>query len=850
MTTVLTLCAIALSYLRRGWSVIPVPFKQKKPGFSNWQRTRLTEDDLTNAFPNRPMNISVLVGKPSGGLADIDLDVPLAILLAPRFLPRTDAIFGRDSARRAHWLYQIVGAATTLSWEDPTIDKDDESGERGMLVEFRFSGHTLFPGSTHPSGEPITWDAEGEPLAIATIELRPKLNRLASAVLLARHWPRQGSRHQAALALAGGLLRAGWSVDDVITFMDAITTGAGDEEAEDRRQAVVTSGEAFQAGRSTTGWPTLEQIVDPRVVRAVRGWLGIVSRDPDPKSEPESVWKPPTPLPEGQRPPFPVDTLPPILRAFVDALSIATQTPPALAALIVLAVLAAAVANRVVVRIRGSWREPVNLFIAVALGPANRKSAVFSECAKPLEDFERAEMARLAPEIAAQKSALKIKRKRLEALERTAAKADGENTEAAAAARDEAATLAREIAETTVLEPPRLFVDDCSQERLATLMTTHQGRIAALSAEGGIFGMMAGRYSANSEPNLDVYLKAHAGEPLRVDRVGREPDYVPRPALTIGLAVQPGVIARLAEKPQFRERGLPARFLFGLPFTFVGRRQIAPPAMPEAVRAAYHATITVMLQLPHFVDAQGDPLPKDLELTPEAEQLVQRFEERLEPRLGDGGDLEHIADWAGKLVGATCRIAGLFHVSVFAAQKHPWDVPVPAPTIVAAIQIAENFLIPHALTAFAAMGADPDLETAKKILRWIERADVKICSLRDIHQDLRKHDLTNAMVESGVILLIDHDYLRLLPERSNEPERTTGRPRSPQYVVNPLWRPQKTQKAQNADEDADSGGFEGFESFEEGSSTQHTNDLSESFEPFEEGTTSDSSTPDWDEEVF
>jgi hypothetical protein len=618
---------LARSYLHRGWVVIPVPHRRKKPGYPGWQKSRFAEDDLVEAFPRDPMNVGVLVGDPSGGLGDVDLDVPLARFLADRFLPRTRAVFGRASARKAHRLYQVTGDAKTQTWEDPTVPPKAED-TRAMLVEFRLSGQTVFPGSTHPTGEAIAWDEEGEPAEVDADDLLPAIGRLA------------------ALALAGGLLRAGWPEDAVHRFVEAVVTAAGDNEAEDRLQAVSTTAEAYRAGQPTTGWPRLARLIDGRVVTAVVTWLGIAGPGPAAPGAAENPWTPPTPLPDGPRPPFPADTLPPPIERFVAALSLATQTPPALAALLCLAVLAAAAATRVVVLIRNSWREPVNLYVAVALGPANRKSAVFVECARPLEDFERDETARLAPEIAAKQTELKIKRKRLEALERSAAKAAEEGGDSAGAS-EQAATLARELAATTIPEPPRLVVDDCSPERLATLLTTQGGRIAALSAEGGIFGMMAGRYSANNEPSLDVYLKGHSGDALRVDRVGRPPDFVRRPALTIGLALQPGVIARLAEKPEFRERGLPARFLFGMPASLVGRRRIAPPPVPDDVRARYEAAVLAVLELPRYVDAHGEPLPKDLVLSPEAEALVQAFEARLEPRLGEGGDLEHVATGRG-----------------------------------------------------------------------------------------------------------------------------------------------------------------------------------------------------------
>ncbi len=86
-----------------------------------------------------------------------------------------------------------------------------------------------------------------------------------------------------------------------------------------------------------------------------------------------AAWDYPTPLAEFDRPDFPTHLLPNPMRAYVEALALATQTPSALAALLCLAVLAAAAAKRVVVRVRQGWEEGVNIFVVVVLPSGNRR---------------------------------------------------------------------------------------------------------------------------------------------------------------------------------------------------------------------------------------------------------------------------------------------------------------------------------------------------------------------------------------------------------------------------------------------------------------------------------------------
>lgn len=136
---------------------------------------------------------------------------------------------------------------------------------------------------------------------------------------------------------------------------------------------------------------------------------------------------------------------------------------------------------------------------------------------------------------------------------------------------EQAANLAAELAATPVSVPVRCIADDCTPEKLVTLLGDQAGRIAVLSPEGDVFELMAGRYSAQGKANLGGYLKGHAGDSLRVDRMGRAPEFINQPVLTLGLTVQPEVIRGLATKPGFRGRGLLGRFLYSLPTSPLAR---------------------------------------------------------------------------------------------------------------------------------------------------------------------------------------------------------------------------------------------------------------------------------------
>lgn len=263
-----TVLDVALSYLQRGWKPIPVPHRQKSPSLNGWQNFEVTEKELPQYFNGKPQNIGVRLGTASGNLVDVDLDCDAAVALAPRFLPITSAIFGRLTRPRSHWLYisAIPGKAT---FTDPVTGK--------RLLEILTNGQqAIFPGSTHKdTGELIQWYEKGDPANVSENDLVQAAKCLAAATLLAEHWPKEGSRQDAALALVGGLLRAEWTKDETARFIEAICAAAGDEEMCERIKTVCYTLHKLEEGAHVTGWPSLAKIMDERVVSRAREWLDL-----------------------------------------------------------------------------------------------------------------------------------------------------------------------------------------------------------------------------------------------------------------------------------------------------------------------------------------------------------------------------------------------------------------------------------------------------------------------------------------------------------------------------------------------------------------------------------------------
>jgi hypothetical protein len=286
--------AAATLYLERfGVLSIPLYPKSKKPIGEHWQEQRPGLDDLAELFPQgQARNLGSLLGEPSKNLLDVDLDCPEAIRAAPNLLPCTGWRFGRRSAPISHWVFRTERSLRIEQFYDVDSSK---------LLELRGTGHqTVFPPSLHAdTGEEIAWETFTEPAQLLLDDLQRSVRCLAAAVLLARHWPRKGSRDKAAMALTGALVRAGWDEETVSHFVETVAVAAGDEEARVRAGKAVPTSRKQAKGEETTGWPTLIDLLGDSgedVVERVQEWLDLAETVPTELPLPaESPW--PSPLP-------------------------------------------------------------------------------------------------------------------------------------------------------------------------------------------------------------------------------------------------------------------------------------------------------------------------------------------------------------------------------------------------------------------------------------------------------------------------------------------------------------------------------------------------------------------------
>jgi hypothetical protein len=223
----------ALDYLARGWSVIPVQFKQPLEKWQRWQFERMTTRQAESLF-TRPevTGVAVVCGQISG-LTVLDFDGQTGrdafLELYGRGLIELERPTVTTGSSGKHLYFASSQGARTMHWS--------YNGTRAGEVRSD-GGYVLAPPSKHPNGKIYTWDvlpleplttmpdALKNALGLETAPLIPKAatpstfipsnGRVSVQILLQKAYnlaPRDG-RNNTGFALATWLRDNGYSRDE------------------------------------------------------------------------------------------------------------------------------------------------------------------------------------------------------------------------------------------------------------------------------------------------------------------------------------------------------------------------------------------------------------------------------------------------------------------------------------------------------------------------------------------------------------------------------------------------------------------------------------------------------------
>lgn len=417
------------------------------------------------------------------------------------------------------------------------------------------------------------------------------------------------------------------------------------------------------------------------------------------------------------------DLLPTWLGEMAAAVSHATATPPDMATMFSLGIVAICLQRRFVVAPKGDdYVEPLVLWLLVSMLSGSRKSAVVKALKAPLDEWEQRERLAMLTQVSQRNRERQAVDDLVARMMRDLAKVD------------DLAERRKQLAEVAEIERqkpdelfyPELYGSEPTPEAVQRELVKQGERFAVLSDEGGALAILGGLYSGGKRANIDVFLQGHAGSGLRVHRAGREPLYVEQAAVSLVLAIQPGILCEVAENQAFRHSGLIARFLPALPTSNIGKRDVRrSSAIDPGIKQRYHDGILgLLVGRKAFAEE-----PVRLDFTEPARELWLDFAEEIERQQGDGQRFESIRDWTGKLPGAVARIAALIELAEVGTQTDS----VSLCSVERAVELGRR-LIEHALAMFGMIGANEKDADALAVLRWVKANDLKEFDRTDLYR--------------------------------------------------------------------------------------------------------------------
>lgn len=412
--------------------------------------------------------------------------------------------------------------------------------------------------------------------------------------------------------------------------------------------------------------------------------------------------------------PFPVDCLPPALRAFAVGVATANGCDGSFVAVPMLSAIASAIGGTRRARVKAQWSEPSIVWTAIVAESGSGKSPALEAVYGPLKARQR-EAAREWEGARGEHEAAEA------AFQREHERWRKSKSDDPAPIRPEAPILRR------------YFTTEPTTEALAPMLRDNpRGLLVARDELGGLLGSF-GMYNGAAQADESRYLEMWSGNGFAIDRRGSATIFVPRTALSIAGGIQPEILRAACIRERFAS-GLVPRFLFAMPprrATYWNDAEVA-----HATVEGYARTFEGLYTLDFDRESSpGDPMPKEVPLDRDARGLFIRYHDEAEKRrLARGGDL---AAATPKLRAYAVRIALELHFAEWAVGDRR-DEPgaIGEGSMAAGIAIAEWFEVEAERVYAMIAGGVPEGETVVPwLVGWIRGRGGEVTA-RDLYRNL------------------------------------------------------------------------------------------------------------------
>lgn len=382
-------------------------------------------------------------------------------------------------------------------------------------------------------------------------------------------------------------------------------------------------------------------------------------------------------LPEAFRA-FPVHAMPEALATFAREASEAVGCDPSMVALPLLSAAAAAIGNSLQAEVSPDWREPSILWTAVVCEPGDRKTQAMRQALGAIRRHEAHLRAEHEAAMAAHREATAQHSRDVERW-----KADGK-----------AGDRPEEPAEPPAAE--RIIATDSTIEALARMLARNPRGLLLVHNELGQWFADFNRYASGGRGG-DAFKWAECfdAEAWTIDRVTSGSVFVPRVAVSVAGAIQPGTLrAALSDRGgQHRDNGLAARFNIAAPPRRRPSSAFEVRTVRQATRLNLGRVFDVLLALPVHRCELGHPAPHPVRFDRTGLAALKRWHPRIEAAMAEReGHLRAV--WS-KLGGGLVRYALVLRAARWAAEApaigSPMRAEIDAEAVDAAAELVQWF---------------------------------------------------------------------------------------------------------------------------------------------------------------
>jgi hypothetical protein len=330
----------------------------------------------------------------------------------------------------------------------------------------------------------------------------------------------------------------------------------------------------------------------------------------------------------------------------------------------------------------------------------------------------------------------------------------------------------------------RVLVDDATVESLAPILETNQRGVLMVRDELSAWVTSLNQYKGGNGSDRQFWLKNWTSTTAAVDRKGSPaPIMIAHPFVAVVGCIPPDMLAALRDE-KGRSDGFLDRVLFAYP-----EPTRAPDwtwdEVPDETLGPWRAILGDLLKLTMRPGDHG-PRPEYLRLTPDARDA---WECQFQALVTD----QNRPDFPPVLRGPWSKFKVYLARLALIVQVLRWitretgEKKVEAESVRRAGRLVTYFQS-HARRVYATIGADPEIEDARRVLGWIEREGRASFKRWEVFNDLKSQGRFPRVEDLDRPLgrLAKHGYIRQQPppERNGKP----GRPPDVAFDVNPFIR--------------------------------------------------------------